>query len=675
MRYKIFLPFYLIIFTSLLFSQPEIEEISKLKAFYKPGDAVDFKVEFSEDVSGMLLTIEYYHLNEFLETDQITLSGDEAAWNWQPPADNYRGYLMLAVLKSAGQAIDTANIAVDVSSDWKMFPRYGFISKYDYMLQGQIDYVLDKLNRHHINGLQFYDWHWKHHMPLKGEPGNVSSTWPDIANRTIYLSTVEGYIAGAKARNMKTMAYNLVYGAYENASQDGVSTQWRMFNDQSHQSPDYHDLPSSWASDIYIMDFSNILWQNYIMEQSAKVFEALDFDGWHMDQLGDRGLKYKYGGENIYVQETFEPFIKKAGMQLDVPVVCNAVNQYGQKFIAGGGVEFLYTEVWDPNDEYRDLTNVINLNNFYGENKLKTVLAAYVNEGKSGSTGYFNKNSVLFADAVIFASGGSHLEIGEHMLANPYFPNSNLGMTLTLREKVQNYYDFMVAYENLLRDGIEGYDIDISSDNHSVVTWPPQQGSIWAFPRARRDNLVLHVINFTQAATMLWRDNAGIQTEPDLLENVELKFETDKTVEKIWYSSADNDYLTPEEIEWTQNGSNVSLVLPKLKYWSMVVVELDEVITGVDKDDEMPQGYNLYQNYPNPFNPETTISFSLPEKTEVALNIYNLLGEKVSFIPGREYSTGEHSVNFNSGDLASGVYIYHLQAGPFSESRKMLILK
>ena len=94
-----------------------------------------------------------------------------------------------------------------------------------------MDGIISRLNRFHINGLQFYDWHYKHHMPLKGTPENPAPTWKDIANRTNYFSTIEYYIEAAHNHNMKTMCYNLLYGALDNAESDGVSEQWYLFKD------------------------------------------------------------------------------------------------------------------------------------------------------------------------------------------------------------------------------------------------------------------------------------------------------------------------------------------------------------------------------------------------------------------------------------------------------------
>ncbi len=91
--------------------------------------------------------------------------------------------------------------------------------------------------------------------------------------------------------------------------------------------------------------------------------------------------------------------------------------------------------------------------------------------------------------------------------------------------------------------------------------------------------------------------------------------------------------------------------------------------------EQMPQTYALLQNYPNPFNPTTVITYHLPINSFVTLKIYDVLGrEVVGLVNGRQ-NAGSHSVIFNASNLPSGLYFYRLQAGTFSETKKLLLLK
>jgi hypothetical protein len=99
------------------------------------------------------------------------------------------------------------------------------------------------------------------------------------------------------------------------------------------------------------------------------------------------------------------------------------------------------------------------------------------------------------------------------------------------------------------------------------------------------------------------------------------------------------------------------------------------VLTGVNERNELPNDFNLSQNYPNPFNPTTTISFRLPSKSYVSLKVFDALGREVSILVSKELTAGKYSEQWNPGSLPSGMYFYRLQAGNYSETRKLVLLK
>ena len=100
------------------------------------------------------------------------------------------------------------------------------------------------------------------------------------------------------------------------------------------------------------------------------------------------------------------------------------------------------------------------------------------------------------------------------------------------------------------------------------------------------------------------------------------------------------------------------------------------IIVGVeDETAGMPTGFTLLQNYPNPFNPQTVIEYALPIRSEVNLIIYNLRGQEVALLFNGNMPAGNHQVIWDASSMASGVYLYRLQAGKFTETRKMNLLK
>jgi hypothetical protein len=92
--------------------------------------------------------------------------------------------------------------------------------------------------------------------------------------------------------------------------------------------------------------------------------------------------------------------------------------------------------------------------------------------------------------------------------------------------------------------------------------------------------------------------------------------------------------------------------------------------------DVVPSVFTLDQNYPNPFNPSTTITFSLPVSGMVTLDVYNILGTKVSTLVRRNLNAGSYTYQFDGTDLPSGVYVYRISvADKFQQSRKMTLVK
>jgi hypothetical protein len=109
---------------------------------------------------------------------------------------------------------------------------------------------------------------------------------------------------------------------------------------------------------------------------------------------------------------------------------------------------------------------------------------------------------------------------------------------------------------------------------------------------------------------------------------------------------------------------------------SVSVIESSSATTGVaGQVDGMPRAFSLMQNYPNPFNPSTTIRYGLPNRSHVTLAVFNTLGQQVAILKNGEQDAGFHEVQFDGSRLASGIFFYRLQAGTFTETKKLILLK
>ncbi|MBI5471001.1 MAG: T9SS type A sorting domain-containing protein [Ignavibacteriae bacterium] len=93
----------------------------------------------------------------------------------------------------------------------------------------------------------------------------------------------------------------------------------------------------------------------------------------------------------------------------------------------------------------------------------------------------------------------------------------------------------------------------------------------------------------------------------------------------------------------------------------------------------LPQQFELLQNYPNPFNPTTTIRFAVPAKVgtghALSLRVFDVLGKEVATLVNEEMQPGTYDATFDAGNLASGIYLYRLQAGDFVSTKRMVLMK
>lgn len=99
------------------------------------------------------------------------------------------------------------------------------------------------------------------------------------------------------------------------------------------------------------------------------------------------------------------------------------------------------------------------------------------------------------------------------------------------------------------------------------------------------------------------------------------------------------------------------------------------ILTGMDGNDITNIDYSLEYNYPNPFNPTTTISYSIKEAGRVLLEVYDILGAKVTTLVNEEKSTGKYEVKFNASGYSSGMYFYKITSGEFTDVKKMILMK
>ena len=113
-----------------------------------------------------------------------------------------------------------------------------------------------------------------------------------------------------------------------------------------------------------------------------------------------------------------------------------------------------------------------------------------------------------------------------------------------------------------------------------------------------------------------------------------------------------------------------------LDAWGIeLVFEQPTSVPDEQEENIIPDNFELSQNYPNPFNPVTTIQYSIPQRSNVTLKVYDMLGNEIAILVSEEKDRGAYSINFDASGLASGIYLYRIQAGSFVETKKMILLR
>ena len=523
---------------------------------------------------------------------------ERCVWDWQLPASKRfplslpdadgRGYaLEVEALDEQQNVLTSAFTAVDVSSSWTKFPRYCYV--WDFTPSADAESKADEMARYHLNGVQFYDWQYRHHRPLAAD----LSGWRDWSGRWISGDTVRAYLRAAHDRGMACMAYNMIYAANETYLTDGsgVQADWRLVRANG---ADFTCDMDAKLGPVGVLQYFNLLnpdWQSYIFAQENRVFEAFDFDGWHGDTIGENGpmrtadggpLGYDADGKPIYlVKDGYTAFLNAAKAAIgDKYLAFNPVGAQGIENVNVSAVDVLYTEFWpwDRNangrlyDDYYTLHRAI-LGACEQSGGKSLIVAAYVNYRNPKAA--FNPATVRMLDCVVFASGGSRIELGNggNMLSDEYFPaDGKKRMDDGLRSAVGRLYDFLVVYENLLRDGQRPVSRTVRLENLPVST-DGRSDTVWCFAKADSSTEIYHFLNLTGTDDG-WRDEEQTKKPPIAHENVKTRLYTDYPVREVWLASPDGESPLPLPLEFQTgrdaNGAYAEFTQPALEYWNLI---------------------------------------------------------------------------------------------------------
>lgn len=576
------------------------------KAMYMPSELIIFDLLLRSDEQGIdsvKYEVEIYYLNKKIETIvgkcPLAKSENRISISWQAPVDDFKGYLIRAILYDDNENfISESTSAVDVSSTWTKFPRYGYLTNFSSNVD--VKKVIEQMKDWQLNGIEYYDWKYLHHQPIP-ENGNLS--WEDWAGRKISGDTIKDYINEARARNMSNMSYNMIYGATNNYLEYGIKDAWGLYYAEDHGEEGKHagdrftfhmgDSPSG-QSDLFFFDIENKDWQDYIIEKNIEALEKMGFDGWHGDTVGEWGKMWTYAeiGTDLpgkYVKNDYTTFLNEAKNQLgNYYLSFNPVGAQGLGNVSKSAVDILYAEIWpwDFNslgtqfNSYNAIKEEIDISRKESGGK-SLVVPAYM-EYKRAQTvkgKEFNMAAVMLTDAAVYAAGGSRMELGDgnQMLSSEYFPSNSLVMSDEHLKRQKDFQNFIVAYENLLRDGLEDSKKEISIKD-KMVSPVGSANKIWAYSKENSDYETIQLINLVGVTKNDWRAEDGIKETPKKMTQLELKFYTKEAVDSAWVTSPDPDYRSVSKQLSIEEGNDeqgvyIKLIIPSLEYWNMIYIK------------------------------------------------------------------------------------------------------
>lgn len=578
-----------------------IDNVSANKSMYQPGEKVNVTISLRDEAKKNqgFYELVVTHLGEIVaqQTDAWqTFNGrGELKIEWEPPHTDFKGYLLqIKVNNEAGKTITQTNKAIDVSSIWTKFPRYGYLTNFDKDIDTKA--IIEQMSQWQLNGIEYYDWKYLHHQLI---PEDGSMEWQDWAGRKISGETVKRYIADARAKGMTNMSYNMIYAATNNYAQYGIKEEWGLWYAEDHDvgknKGDRFQFSMGASptgqSNLFFFDIQNSEWQDYILSKNLEALQIMGFDGWHGDTVGEWGKMWTYdmiGDETkgIYVKDGYKEFLDKAKDELDgYQLSFNPVGAQGIEQVNTSAVDVLYAEIWpwdtssdgEQYNTYQSLKNVIDKSRAQSGGK-SLIIPAYMEYDYAESVidEPFNLSAVLLTDAAVYAAGGSRIEVGDgdKMLSNEYFPKHNLYMSDEHEERQKELQNFIVAYQNLLRDGLEdnGHLIEVVNHEHSKDGQP---NKVWVYSKSGNGFDTIQMINLLGVSDNDWRANEGKKETPTIIEDVTIKYYTDASFESAWVTSPDPAYNSvAKELKMAYGsdtqGNFIEITVPSLEYWNMI---------------------------------------------------------------------------------------------------------
>lgn len=457
-----------------------------------------------------------------------------------------------------------ARTAVEVTDDDRARLRYGFVASY--RPGKDTDAVARFARRLHLNGIQFYDWAYRHAELLGG-----GEEYDDALGQPIAIATVRELVGAVQDAGSRAYGYAAVYAVGPG--------EWQAWSEHALLGPGGE--PYALGDFLFLVDPAASPWLEHFRGQLARAVVEIGFDGFHLDQYGYPKFAASPGGRTIDVGESFVRGIEGVRERLpQARLVFNNVNDFPTWRTASAPQDAVYIEVWEPHTTLGSLAAVATRARAAGSGK-PVVIAAYQHVYDRADAAASDR-ATSFTMATLFSHGATQLLAGEagRLLVDPYYVRNHEAEPQTL-DLLGRWYDFLVEHDALLMDptivdvtgsyaGDYNGDLDVAYAE-TPVTGEAIAGSVWRRITSTARGLVVHLINLRGQADTLWD---APRAEPQSPGEGTLRFRAVRgRTPRVRFADPDaRGRLT--ELPVRLDGDHAVVTLPAPNVWQVVHVEL-----------------------------------------------------------------------------------------------------
>jgi dextranase len=457
-----------------------------------------------------------------------------------------------------------ARTAIEVvREDWSHL-RYGFVASYG--PAKDVDAVADLARRLHLNGIQFYDWAYRHADLLGG-----GETYDDALGQPITLDTVRRLIQALRDAGTASFGYAAVYAVGPD--------EWPQWQQHALLRPT--GQPYALGDFLFILDPAAPEWLEHFREDLARSVQDVGFDGFHLDQYGYPKHAALPDGTAVDVAESFTHLIASVRDQLpDSRLIFNNVNDFPTWDSASAPQDAVYIEPWEPVLTLGALAAVAQRARA-ASNGQPIVLAAYQHVYDKAPAEMADRATALTM-ATLFSHGATQLLAGEHgkLLVDPYYVRNHEAEPQTL-ELLTRWYDFVVEHDALLLDpgivevtasyaGSYNDDLDVRF-NGAEVSGTARAGAIWRRITRTSEGLVVHLINLVGQPDTLWD---APRDAPDGVGEGELRFRYVRGRTPRARVADPDDIARLHDLDVRLVEDHAVVTLPALNIWQVINVVL-----------------------------------------------------------------------------------------------------